>query len=80
MSSRGAEVFARACALCHAFAGIGFDIGPNLSTLRDKPVDYWLKNILDPNAAIEPRFISYIVEAKDGRTFTALMQIGRAHV
>ena len=27
----------------------------------------------DPNAAIEPRFVSYIVEAKDGRTFTALM-------
>ncbi|MEO7319155.1 MAG: HEAT repeat domain-containing protein, partial [Chthoniobacteraceae bacterium] len=74
VTSRGAVVFGRACALCHAFGGIGFDIGPNLATLRDKPVDYWLKNILDPNAAIEPRFISYIVEAKDGRTFTALMR------
>ena len=72
--SRGAEVFARACALCHAFAGVGFDIGPNLGSLRDKPVDYWLKNILDPSAAIEPRFISYIIEARDGRTFTALLR------
>ena len=74
VASRGAEVFGGACALCHSFAGIGFDIGPNLATPRDKPVDYWLKNILDPSAAIEPRFLSYIVEAKDGRTFTALMR------
>ena len=61
-------------ALCHAFGGIGFDIGPNLAPLRDKPMDDWLKHILDPSAAIEPRFISYIVAANDGRTFTALIQ------
>ncbi len=74
VASRGAEVFGRACALCHAFGGIGFDTGPNLAGLRDKPVDYWLKNILDPSAAIEPRFVSYIVRTKDGRIFTALMR------
>ena len=72
--SRGAEVFARACALCHSFGGVGFDVGPNLALLRDKPADDWLKNILDPSAALEPRFASYIVEAKDGRTFAALIK------
>jgi putative heme-binding domain-containing protein len=72
--SRGAEVFARACALCHSFGGVGFDVGPNLALLRDKPVDDWLKNILDPSGALEPRFASYIVEAKDGRTFAALIK------
>ena len=30
--------------------------------------------ILDPSAAIEPRFVSHIVAAKDGRTFIALIR------
>ena len=74
VANRGAEVFARACALCHSFAGIGFDLGPNLAILRDKPADYWLKNILDPSAAIEPRYIAQSVETKDGRTFAAILK------
>jgi putative heme-binding domain-containing protein len=74
VANRGAEVFARACALCHSFGGVGFDVGPNLALLRDKAVDDWLKNILDPSAALEPRFVSYIIETKDGRTFAALIK------
>ncbi|HZJ16284.1 MAG TPA: HEAT repeat domain-containing protein, partial [Chthoniobacteraceae bacterium] len=70
---RGVEIFARACALCHALGGIGFDAGPNLAPLHDKPADYLLKNILDPNAAIEPRFITQIVELKDGRTIASII-------
>ena len=70
---RGAEVFARACALCHVLGGVGFDLGPDLAPLRDKPADYLLKNILDPNAAIEPRFIAQIVELKDDRTVAAII-------
>ena len=74
VADRGAQVFARACALCHTFGGVGFDIGPNLALLHDKPADDWLKNILDPSAALEPRFVSYIVETKDGRIFAALIR------
>jgi putative membrane-bound dehydrogenase-like protein len=71
---RGMEVFARACALCHALRGVGFALGPDLAALRDKPADYWLKNILDPNAAIEPRFLTQIVAMKDGRTFAGIVR------
>src|SRR5207344_1670054 len=58
---------------CHAFGGMGFDVGPTLAPLHDKPADYFLKNILDPNAAIEPRFIAQVVELKDGRTIAAII-------
>ncbi len=70
---KGAEMFAHFCATCHAFRGQGFDVGPNLAALRDKDGEYWLKNILDPNAVIEPRFISYLIETKDGRSLSGVV-------
>ena len=71
---RGADVFAKICASCHAFAGQGHAVGPNLATLRGKEPDYWLKNILDPSAVIEPRFVNYQIETKDGRSLSGVIQ------
>jgi putative heme-binding domain-containing protein len=73
-ADRGSEVFARACALCHKAGNLGFDVGPTLAPLRDKPADYWVKNILEPNAAIEPRFIACIVELANGGTIAGLIK------
>jgi putative heme-binding domain-containing protein len=73
-ADRGAEVFNRACALCHKQGDLGFDVGPLLQPLRDKPQDYLVKNILDPNAAIEPRFVASILELTDGSTITGLIK------
>jgi putative heme-binding domain-containing protein len=73
-NDHGKEVFGRACALCHKVAELGFDIGPALPALRDKPPDYWVKNILDPNAAIEPRFIASIVELAQGGTSIGIIK------
>lgn len=72
--SRGAEVFRKNCASCHALNGIGQSVGPDLSALRARDPDYWIKNILDPNAVIEPRFISYLVDLKDDRTISGLIK------
>ncbi|HYE30854.1 MAG TPA: neutral/alkaline non-lysosomal ceramidase N-terminal domain-containing protein, partial [Methylomirabilota bacterium] len=72
--ARGAEVFAQSCAACHALNGTGRAVGPDLATLRQKDTEYWLKNILDPNAVIEPRFVSYEVELKDGRSLSGVIQ------
>ncbi len=72
--ARGAEVFARACALCHRVGDIGFATAPDLGALREKPADYWLKNILDPQAAMEPKFGVHIVQMKGGRTFAGIIK------
>jgi putative membrane-bound dehydrogenase-like protein len=69
----GQEVFAGACALRHAVNGIGFAVGPDLASLRDKPRDYWIQNILAPDAVVEPKFISHTVELKDGRIFAGVI-------
>ncbi|HET6408291.1 MAG TPA: neutral/alkaline non-lysosomal ceramidase N-terminal domain-containing protein, partial [Chthoniobacteraceae bacterium] len=60
-AERGKGVFARACALCHSVDNIGFAVGPDLAPLRDKPRDYWLQNILAPDAVVEPKFIYHSV-------------------
>ena len=62
------------CAACHRVAGVGHDVGPDLAIVRDKDVDYLVKNILDPNAVVEPRFINYVIAMKDGRTLSGVIK------
>lgn len=71
---QGREVFAKQCASCHALDGLGFNVGPDLLTLGGKDPDYWLKNILDPNAVIVPQFVAYNIETKDDRTLSGVIQ------
>lgn len=70
----GAEIFANSCAVCHAFKGVGQAVGPDLAALRDKDVDYFVKNILDPNAIVEPRFVAYNVDLKDDRSILGIIK------
>ena len=73
-SAKGMEVFKTSCATCHLLDGIGHDVGPDLATLRNKDADYFIKNILDPNAAVEPRFVNYEVTTKDGRALSGIIK------
>jgi len=72
--AKGKEVFKTSCATCHLLDGIGHNVGPDLSALRNKDADYFIKNILDPNAAVEPRFVSYELFLKDGRSLSGIIQ------
>ena len=48
-AGRGAAVFAKACATCHQFAGVGHAVGPDLASVGDKSPEGLLVSILDPN-------------------------------
>ncbi len=72
-AAKGRELFTANCAACHAYRGVGNALGPDLATFRTKPVGDFLIAILDPNAAIEPRFIAYNVDTKDDRALTGLV-------
>ena len=72
--SRGAGFFARDCAACHSLAGVGHPVGPDLSALRDKDADYFVQNILDPAAVVEPRFVYYQLVTKDRRSITGVIK------
>ena len=73
-ASRGREFFARDCAACHALGGVGHAVGPDLAALRGKDADYFVQNILDPAAVVEPRFVYYQVVTNDRRQITGVIQ------
>ena len=56
---RGAKLFAKACATCHQFGGVGAQVGPDLASVGDKTPQGLLTAILDPNRAVEARYINY---------------------
>jgi putative membrane-bound dehydrogenase-like protein len=72
-AQRGAQVFARTCATCHQFAGVGHQVGPELASVGDKSPEGLLIAILDPNRAVEARYINYVAQTKAGQTFTGIL-------
>src|SRR5439155_23282088 len=72
--ARGEAVFAKVCSTCHTFGGQGHAVGPDLAALRSKSPKDFLVAILDPSAAIEPRFINYQIETKDGRSLSGVVK------
>ena len=73
-AAKGAEFFARDCAACHRLDDVGHAVGPDLSPLRGKDADYFVHNILDPAAVVEPRFVYYQVVTHDRRSVAGLLK------
>lgn len=71
--AKGKLAFEKTCAACHQLAGVGNAVGPDLSALTDKSAGYLLTALLDPNAAVEGRFVAYQVETTDGETYVGLL-------
>jgi putative membrane-bound dehydrogenase-like protein len=72
-TTRGRQVFTKTCSVCHQLAGIGQAVGPDLASVGDKSPEGLLIAILDPNRAVEARYVAYLAETKDGRTLTGLL-------
>jgi putative membrane-bound dehydrogenase-like protein len=72
-AGRGQVIFERDCATCHRLGGKGFDVGPNLETIRHHAPRQVLANILDPGREVSPAYIEYVVVTKEGRTATGIM-------
>jgi putative heme-binding domain-containing protein len=71
--ARGAVVFGKVCANCHAFAGRGHEVGPDLAALTDTSPEALLTAILDPNREVDARYANYTAALTDGRVLTGLV-------
>ncbi len=72
--TKGAEVFAQVCASCHAFgARKGGQIGPDLAVVKDRSAPYLVTHILDPNRAVEDRYMMYSATLLDGRSLAGML-------
>jgi len=55
-------------------AGIGNAVGPDLGAQAHRSVEDLASNILDPNMAINPAYISYLVETVAGEIENGILQ------
>jgi len=73
-SKNGADVFEKNCSSCHAYHGRGHAVGPNLAEFAGKSAPDFVLAILDPNAAINPNFLAWNIETKDGRNLVGVVK------
>lgn len=69
----GRAVFEKACAQCHVAGTLGHEVGPNLTGQSHRSVEDLVSNILDPNMAINPNYLSVSVETKEGELLTGIL-------
>jgi putative heme-binding domain-containing protein len=72
-AARGQAVFKKNCIPCHEFHGVGNKVGPDIAALKDKTNDGLLREILDPNRAVDQRFAEYVAITTDGRVKNGIL-------
>jgi putative heme-binding domain-containing protein len=71
----GRKVFERVCAACHAMGGTSSvgKLGPDLSGTWRNGLDYFLENIVDPNAVVGTAFELQILTKRDGTVVSGMI-------
>jgi putative membrane-bound dehydrogenase-like protein len=72
-AQRGHAFFTQQCAICHRLKNEGKEVGPDLAMVTDKPDDWLLTALFDPNAAVEPRYQALLVKLKDGTELSGIV-------
>lgn len=72
-ATRGAQVFAKQCANCHKLGNVGHAVGPDLASVGDKSAPSLLIAVLDPNRAVEARYVNYTALTKNGLTLSGVL-------
>jgi putative heme-binding domain-containing protein len=74
--ARGEAVFRRkdlTCLKCHAIAGAGGQVGPDLASIgASAPVDYLVESILEPSKAIKEGYHTVVVATREGKVVTGI--------
>jgi putative heme-binding domain-containing protein len=73
IAANGEKIFTEQCAQCHQSGNLGVEVGPNLTDMSHRSVEDLAFNILDPNMAINPGFVAYEAETKDGELLSGII-------
>lgn len=65
-AQNGEKVFSNTCATCHKYGNIGNEVGPVLTEISRKSKATVMHDILDPNAAVDPKYVNHSLETKSG--------------
>lgn len=69
----GKVVFEARCAQCHIRGGLGHRVGPDLDSIIHRSVEDIVSNIIDPNMALNPSFLSFNADLGDGEIETGIL-------
>jgi putative heme-binding domain-containing protein len=70
----GKKVFERSCVACHATEGATVGkLGPNLSGTWRNGLDYFLENIVDPNAVVGADYQLNLITKRDGTVISGML-------
>ncbi|MDE0735138.1 MAG: c-type cytochrome [Pirellulaceae bacterium] len=72
-TERGRLHYRKHCANCHQLEGVGFAVGPNLAALKVRTSQALLTAILDPNQAVEAKYLEFMAVTKDGRQHAGIL-------
>ena len=72
--SAGKLVFEKRCSACHRLQDIGKEVGADLSALKDRSTEALLTAVLDPNRAVESKFLVYTVVTKNGLQHSGMLK------
>jgi putative heme-binding domain-containing protein len=65
-TANGAKVFENVCANCHIYGTLGNEVGPVLTEIGRKSKETLMHDILDPNAAADPKYSNHRLETQGG--------------
>jgi len=69
----GVKVFTNTCSSCHRFGDVGQEVGPVLTEISRKSKESILHEIVDPNSAVDPRYINHRVDTREGKVYTGIV-------
>ncbi len=69
----GAFLFKANCAVCHRFNNQGNPVGPDPALFAAKPTADWLTAILDPNRAVEDKYVGYVIITRNATAHTGVI-------
>ncbi len=75
-ATNGRQVFVRNCTACHRVGnGEGQDYGPNLAGVATRVKSRYklVESVIDPNAEVDPKYLSTRIDTVDGKTVTGLV-------
>jgi putative heme-binding domain-containing protein len=71
--ARGQQVFQKTCANCHPLDGSAVPLGPGLKGSWRNGLDYFLENIIDPNAVVGENYRLTQIVTRSGQVISGLL-------
>ena len=74
---KGLSIFEDRCLVCHGRTAGEASLGPDVFSLSSRSSTAYLDAILNPNQSVDPRYIGYDIELKDGSEFSGIIRSER---